>query len=126
MKNTTSYFKLFRKGVLMPALRSLYIARDKKGLVHLYPRKPYKSKRREGWFLRKEHAFLEDSIVYLGTCRDTFEGVRWEDKEPWRIREVSLFQIGGNYDGDYIYSEKDQIGQWRADEDFIDKELQKC
>ena len=80
----------------MPALHSLYVARDKDGRVFLYTRKPRKYKRSGRWYLRNEDHI--GRLAILGKCKDKFIDVKWNDKEPWRIIDLRLFQVGGNYE----------------------------
>ena len=56
-----------------------FIARDKDGVLFIYMRKPYKDKTR--W----ESGAL---VTTLDIFNHLFQSIKWEDEEPWSIKEL--------------------------------------
>lgn len=56
-----------------------FIAKDKSGNLYVYMRKPYKGENR--W----ESGAL---AVLLPVFNDLFQFIKWEDEEPWNIKEL--------------------------------------
>lgn len=68
-----------------------YIARDSNGDLFLYTNKPEKG--RDVWFLNLE--FVNASLKPFDVC---FPMVKWEDSEPWKIKDLKNLKVCENYE----------------------------
>ena len=71
-----------------------YIARDKNGNLFVYGEKPRKTE--ICWSIR---SVVCESYLYLNRHFDVdFPMVKWEDAEPWKVKDLKKFKVVENYE----------------------------
>ena len=66
-----------------------YIARDKDGLLAVYPRKP--EKKLTYWLLADSPNTARD--LYTRALDVGFDFIKWEDEEPWLIEDLKKLEV---------------------------------